>query len=62
MFLSVCVAQLKKEGKPEKKLYDLANKEWDRMTKEEKQPYFDEAAVNKAVQVSTKNKAPKSTC
>ena len=45
----MCVARLKKEGKPEKRLFDLANKEWERMTEEEKQPYIDEAAVNKGV-------------
>jgi len=52
----VCVAQLKKEGKPEKKLFNLANKEWSRMTEEENQPYFDEAAVGKTVQASRKTK------
>jgi len=49
VFQSVCVDQLKKEGKPEKRLFDLANKEWARMTEEEKKPYVDEAAVSKAV-------------
>ena len=58
----MCVAQLKKEGKPEKKLFNIANKEWSRMTEEEKQPYFDEAAVSKKIQASSKQKTTKSTC
>ena len=49
IFQSVCVTQLKKEGKPENRLFALAHKEWTRMTEDEKQPYVDEAAVSKAV-------------
>jgi len=41
VFQSVCVARLKKEQKSEKKLFDLANKEWNCMSEAEKQPYND---------------------